>query len=223
MEDVTVPIDSATIIEQMDTLIAVYAGMRTRAQYEDLSDLPDDEMVELVSRLNAAIFRMSPRSSTYAVQAKEASGQPVFQLPVLVGIARAIKADVEAGWVTTVEELLHADTFADLLGQASELATKGYKDAAAVVAGSVLEAHLRLLCGKFSVSTTQSSGTSKKATTMNADLVKSSAYNSLQQKSVESWQAVRNAAAHGEYGKYDAMAVSNMIAGVESFMANNPA
>jgi hypothetical protein len=107
--------------------------------------------------------------------------------------------------------------------QASELSDKGYKDAAAVLTGGVLEAHLRALCVKCGVATDMPNGSPKKATLLNVDLVKASAYNSIQSKAIESWLAIRNAAAHGEYTKYDAAGVSNMIAAVESFIALNPA
>jgi hypothetical protein len=216
-------LEPSEVIEQLDTLIAVDAEMRSRSRHDDLSDLPDFESDELANRLYAAVFRLAPASSSYVEQAKAAPDTTHLRIPRLLGIVRAMKADVSAGWLTTVEELLHADTFADLLSQASELSTKGYKDPAAVVAGSVLETHLRMLCAKFGVPPTQTNGLPKKATLMNADLVKAAAYNSIQHKVIESWLAIRNAAAHGECDRYDAIGVSNMMTGIESFISANPA
>jgi len=215
--------DPSQVIEQLDALIAADAEMRARSQHDDLSDLPDFEMDELASRLYAAVFRLAPASSAYAEQAKVAPERTHLRIPKLLGIVRAMRADVSAGWLSSVEELLHADTFADFLGQAHELLNKGYKDAAAVLAGSVLEVHLRLLCTKLGVATTQPGGSWKKATLINADLVKASGYNSIQQKAIESWLAIRNAAAHGEYSEYDATSVTNMIMAIETFITTNPA
>lgn len=59
-----------------------------------------------------------------------------------------MREDYEAGYMRTVEELIHADLFADFLERTDELVSKGYKDPAAVLAGSVLEEHLRKLAVK---------------------------------------------------------------------------
>jgi hypothetical protein len=216
-------LDPSVVIDQLDVLIAAYVDMQVRAEHDDLSDLPKYEMSELSSRLYAGVLRLAPRSSPYVEQAKDATPTIHIRIPELVGIVRAMKADISAGWLTTVEELLHADTFSDFLGQASELSDKGYKDAAAVLTGGVLEAHLRALCVKYGVATDLPNGGPKKANLLNADLVKASAYNSIQSKAIESWIAIRNAAAHGEFTKYDAIGVSNMISAVQSFIALNPA
>jgi hypothetical protein len=146
-----------------------------------------------------------------------------FRIPVYIGILRALKGDVEEGWVEGVAELLHANTFSDFLDQASELLGKGYKDPAAVVAGSALEAHLRLLCVKYAVSTQLPSSQPKKADVLNADLVKAGAYNTLQQKAVTSWLGIRNASAHGQYGDYDDKQVRGVIDAIREFIIRYPA
>jgi hypothetical protein len=131
--------------------------------------------------------------------------------------------DIKTGWLTTVEELLHADTFADFLAMARELNSKGYKDAAAVIAGTVLESHLRLLCDKNGIPTKLPTGKPKTADSMNSELAKGGAYNQLQQKQVTAWLGIRNAAAHGNYGEYAGTEVVNLISGVEQFIVSNPA
>ena len=62
-----------------------------------------------------------------------------------------------------------------------------------------------------------------KADAMNSELAKASAYNTLQQKAVTSWQAIRNAAAHGEYDKYTREQVLNMISSMRHFVLAYPA
>lgn len=136
---------------------------------------------------------------------------------------RAVKADVEAGWLSSVAEVLHADTFADFLEQSTELLEKGYKDPAAVLAGAVLEAHLRTPCEKAGVLTTQPNGAPKKVTVLNADLVKAESYNKVQQKAVDAWQGIRNSAGHGIFDDYDKVSVQNMISSVSSSIPSNPA
>ncbi len=141
----------------------------------------------------------------------------------LAGVLRALKEDVNAGWLKTVEELVHADTFSDFLEQARELNSKRYKNAAAVIAGTVLESHLRLLCDKHSIPTTLPAGRHKTADSMNSELAKGGVYNQLQQKQVTAWLGIRNAAAHGKYSEYTGADVVSLISGVEQFIINNPA
>ena len=105
---------------------------------------------------------------------------------------------------------------------ADELHAKKYKDAAAVIAGSVLEEHLRKLATANGVAIA-TGGNPKRADTINADLAKVPADNKLVQKQVTAWLGIRNAAAHGEYDKYDHGQVAGLITAVRDFMVRHPA
>jgi hypothetical protein len=48
-------------------------------------------------------------------------------------------------------------------------------------------------------------------------------YNALEHKRVTAWLAMRNSAAHGDYGDYDEAAVKALIIGVRDFAAKYPA
>ena len=103
----------------------------------------------------------------------------------------------------------------------------GYKDAAAVVIGSTLEAHLRQLCQKFGIEIEipDSKGNlrTKKADRMNSDLADTSAYRKLDQKSVTAWLDLRNKAAHGKYGEYTSDQVALLAQSVHDSISRNPA
>ena len=215
--------DPKKITDQIDKLIIDYQELRKHAKYEDLSDLHGDAYA-FVTRLRAALDRFAPGQNAYTKEmAAVERDSPPERIPVYMGILEALRADIDAGWLEGVAELLHAEAFSDLLDQATELLEKKYKDAAAVIAGSALESHIRLLCEKFVVNTQLPTGTPKKADVMNADLVKASAYNTLQQKAVTAWLGIRNSAAHGGYEKYDDKQVANMIASVRDFVIRYPA
>lgn len=80
--------------------------------------------------------------------------------------------------------MVSADIFSDFLDMASYLLSQGYKDPAAVMIGSILEEHLRKLCKKNSIDIEYTNGRGdlvpKKADAMNADLVKTNIYNTIQ-------------------------------------------
>jgi hypothetical protein len=61
---------------------------------------------------------------------------------------------------------------------AEYLQQEGYKDPAAVMAGGVLEEHLRKLCGKHGVTVSPK----PKLDSMNSDLAKAGAYNKNDQR-----------------------------------------
>lgn len=215
--------DPSDAIAQIEVVLAEHEKVRSRAMFDDLSDR-EEELGVLVVRLQAAVDRLTLPTSTHAEEARQhANMTNAWRVKGLVGILRALKADLEAGWLATVAELLHADTFDDFLTMADELLSKGYKDPAAVLAGSVLEGHLRLLCAKSGVAPVSPAGAPKKADVMNADLVKAGAYNQLQQKQVTADLAVRNASAHGNYGAYTADRVTALITNVRQLVLHHPA
>jgi hypothetical protein len=140
------------------------------------------------------------------------------------GILEAARSEVAGGWALTTTGIVSAGIFADFLEMAAHLLENGYKDAAAVMAGSVLEEHVRQLSRKHGIAIEQlSSGkmVPRKADSLNADLAKLPAYNLLEQKSVIAWLDLRNKAAHGDYNQYNKDQVALMHQGVSDFIARN--
>jgi hypothetical protein len=140
------------------------------------------------------------------------------------GILLAVRQEIEGGWLFSVKGLISAEIFADFLDMAKYLLDEGYKDASAVMIGSVLEEHLRQLCVKNSISTeTIKDGKpiAKKADLLNAELAKVPVYNKLDQKNVTAWLDLRNKAAHGNYSDYTREQVNLMYSAVSDFMSRN--
>jgi hypothetical protein len=123
----------------------------------------------------------------------------------------------------SIEELIHADMFADFLEMSKHLLEQGYKDPAAVLCGSVLEEHLRKLSAKHGIGLLKADGSPKKADTLNSELTAANAYSKLDQKSVTAWLDLRNKAAHGNYTAYTEEQVSLAIQSVQDFISRLPA
>lgn len=218
--------DKEHAINQIDAVLAAVADARSRSQYDDLSDLgPEND--KLVTMCAATVQRLAPIGSSYAKTIENAmahwQSHNHMILPAAAGALEALKVDYEAGNLASLPELIHAELFADFLEMASHLLEGGYKDAAAVIAGSTLEGHLRQLAEKTGIPTTNQEGQPLKADRLNADLVKADAYDKTDQKSVTAWLGLRNHAAHGEYDKYEAGQVGPMIAGIRDFIRRKPA
>jgi hypothetical protein len=135
-----------------------------------------------------------------------------------VAVVEAMRDEIAGDWLFTLKGLIAAEVFADFLEMAEYLLEQGYKDAAAVIAGSTLEEHLRQLCHKHGIKTDEG-GRPKKAERLNADLVGANVYSKLDQKNVTAWLDLRNKAAHGHYTEYNQDQVRGMIAGATEFMA----
>ena len=142
------------------------------------------------------------------------------------GILQAAKSEVSGGWTVSARSLLAAEIFSDFLEMSKYLLASGYKDPAAVVGGSLLEEHLRQLCGKHGVlatfTDTKGNTSPKKADTMNANLATLAVYNKLDQKQVTAWLDLRNKAAHGKYSEYTKEQVSFMLQGIADIMTRVP-
>ena len=125
----------------------------------------------------------------------------------------AAMEDYKGGFLTSIKNLIQADVFDSELEQAEELLANGYKVAAAVIAGAVLETALRDLCTKEGLP-------HSKLDKMNADLAKAGVYNKLQQKRITALADIRNSAAHGKPSEFSDDDVTSMIKDVEQFLAN---
>ncbi|MGV1908646.1 DUF4145 domain-containing protein [Agrobacterium cavarae] len=133
-------------------------------------------------------------------------------LKELKAIFLAAKEDFAGGFVASVRQLVQAEVFDTELDQARELLAGGYATAAAVITGVVLETAMRDMCSKAAIAPAS-------LNKMNTDLTKAGVYNLLTQKRITAMADIRNNAAHGNPGQFQPQDVTDMIAYVESFLA----
>jgi len=217
--------DYEIFISQLDSLIAVYDNMKAKSQYNDLSDFPKPDRQSLMTRTIAAIHRISGQNSIYSNEVERILKQdPLLHLHTssIIGVAKALKEDIGAGYTQSLTELVHADIFSDFLDMSKHLNDNGYKDSAAVIAGSTLESHLKKLAVKNGISTLIG-GKPIKASQLNVDLTKANIYNNLDQKNVTAWLDLRNKAAHGHYADYNIDQVKILISSIQDFITRNSA
>ncbi|HCH6158811.1 DUF4145 domain-containing protein [Vibrio parahaemolyticus] len=129
-------------------------------------------------------------------------------------VLNASRDDFQNGYLTSIRSLVQADIFDTELEQATELLKSGYKLAAAVIAGVVLETSLRDLC-------TQNNLPIGKLDKMNSDLAKAGLYNKLQQKRITAIADIRNSAAHGKPEEFTESDVRSMISDIGGFLGSH--
>ncbi len=115
-------------------------------------------------------------------------------------IQSTLKAALDAwdnGYVFEARVLAESTIEVSFINQAEELLAKGYHVAAAVLAGAVLEQHLRSLCSKYAVDEFDTKGKRKMVGQLNDDLRKANAYDPVKHKQITYLGGIRNNAAHG--------------------------
>lgn len=212
--------------KQLDELINEHKQLKKEALERASSHISEFKTQSLVTRAIAATHRISGSKSIYSKQIERLfeKGTHVRNIiEQIIAVIHALREDINSGYLINLIEVAHADIFSDFLEMSSYLVEKGYKDAAAVMAGSTLESHLRKLAIKNEIPTTLESGKPKNGNGLNQDLLGAEVYALLDQKSINGWIDIRNNAAHGLYDKYTKEQVVLLISGIQNFILRNPA
>jgi len=133
-----------------------------------------------------------------------------------LAVLKAAWDDYSKGYIIEIKRLIQAEIFDDFLEHATHLYEQGYFQAAAVIAGGVLEDNLRKLCDQNGITLPPK----PKLDSMNSELAKKGVYNLLIQKRVTALADLRNKAAHAEWSSFVAADVGHMIAQIRDFITD---
>lgn len=219
------------LLSEADNLLELGANLIEYGKSNHGTMEPDKirEFTFWTTRNGEFIGRLYPRESEYQL-AFERFKKSIFMnrlhsnsyqvLYELIGVIEAIKYEIQNGLLDDINSLLQAEIFADFLEMSEYLLNEGYKDAAAVIIGSVLEDTLRKIADKNGISTTNEKGKKLTIEPINVELTKSEVYNQLVKKQITSWADLRNNAAHGHFDGYNINQVKDMLSFVQAFAAN---
>ncbi|ARU03533.1 hypothetical protein CCO03_01500 [Comamonas serinivorans] len=192
-----------------------------------------DELAELamwVTRLGQLIQKLyGEKSQHFASYSRALDNNNFYNLhsnhyehfTQLFGVAKAIQHDIKQGLVVDFKALVQAEVFADFLDMGEYLLDEGYKDAAAVIIGTVLEDGLRKLSERGGLPLLADSGKPLTIDPLNTQLAKADVYSKLVQKQITSWAHIRNKAAHGEFSEYSMEQVRMMLLFVQNFASEH--
>jgi len=184
------------------------------------------ELSSISSRGGQLIRRLYGTDSQYMLNWQKVLDTPNFtamhinyfkHISELVGILKGIQHDIKSGILSDLRRLINAEIFSDFLDMSEHLLNEGYKDAAAVILGAVLEDSLRKLADSNGIDTTTANGKPPTINTLNVALTKKGIYNLLVQKQITTWADLRNNAAHGHFNEYDIEQVKQMFLFVQKF------
>lgn len=219
--------DTLTVLADIDEAMS-----RCRNAMRRLPETNEDvlERMTAITLAKQIVDRFAEPETSFRRLAEEGFNYDQFNshpLNCMLSALQALRIAYEKGYLQTLQELIHANLFSDFLDQAEHLLENKYKDAAAVMAGGVLEEHLRKLCSKASIETTfvDANGKTKHKMidALNNELAKANVYGRNDQKQVTAWADLRNDAAHGHYEKYNQEQVGLMVQGLKAFLSRHPA
>lgn len=210
-------------IKHLDSIITMFENAP-----KDSGWITESAAQGVLARAESAIHKICNEDSPYRTRVKsilKQAGVESFKADLVVGIVRALKGELEDGYLNSFPELVRGELFKNFIDMAEHLLDEGFKDAAAVIAGSSLESHLRRLCIKHFIPvqrTANGATIHKKAEALNQELGKT-AYSLFDQKQITTWLHLRNDAAHGNYSNYSEDQVARLIEWVRDFIVKNPA
>ncbi len=161
-------------------------------------------------RLRDEIDQLNPRSWSSFIAYVKALDES-YRAGMVEAAVRAVEAEVTTDYMTQAENLLTgAGT-----GQFAHVP-------AAVLAGAILEDRLRRLCLRQNPPISMRRGNNQQKTLNDFidDLKRAGVYNEVKAKQLRAWADIRNAAAHGEFARFNRQDVEAMIAGVKTFLAD---
>jgi hypothetical protein len=244
-------IEKAAVIAQMIAVLELkqgYDSIVTRTDNAPVANSGWNEasVEEVLTLLISTIERLAPPDSTFARRLAEEMAKhrhptdwysidpdPFHfsgdhdRIRVLTGLLKALLFAYQHDCLANIREIVRAELFSDFLDMAQHLLGESFVDAAIVIAGGVLEEHLRKLSSKFAVDLTYKDNSGKefpkKLDRLNADLAKQTAYPSTMQKQITAWAGIRNDPAHGKYNLHTADQIDLMIHGIRLFVSSHPA
>ena len=172
--------------------------------------------------------QVMPSSAPYTKQLEKflEDGNKKVLFDRLYGIFKGAYQDFKAGMFDNLKLEIESNVSCDFLGQANallndkELVDYSYLPAAVLI-GAVLEKTLRSLCENANpkIETVNENGRAKKMSAMIVDLKKAGVINEIRSRQLETWNAIRNSAAHGKIEEFTKEQVAAMLQGVQDFMA----
>lgn len=173
--------------------------------------------VEWQTQSLAFLSRILPKDHPYIEQFRSEVKQGFSSsVEAGLGILRALREDIVGGHLRTFSALVQADVFTDFLDMAQHLLESGYKDAAALLTGAVLEAGLR----RIAMARNSTVKSKDDMGSLNQRCADAGIYSRLTQKKIQVWNDIRNNAAHGHFNQYSPEDVTAMLAGVRDVLAS---
>lgn len=226
--------DGEAILKNAEDISAVYEynelnnrRYQSRAAYKKLNW---SHFVEWRAKTATLLCHVLPNDNVHKAAAKEIPNLSPTEdhLVWAIGFLKAVKDDLDHGFLDGLASQIEAEISSDYMGQAEQLLCEGQSGKfdhvpAAVLSGAVLEKALKKLSIQQHppIPVVNGNGEPKTLNRLIDDLKKAGLFNELKAKQLRAWADIRNKAAHGEFTYFNRGDVDQMIKGVSNFLADN--
>ena len=192
--------------------------LRTERRTEWGSEVVDTQLdAEWRSQARACLEEIfgPTHSYTESFASETSSNGYAYAVRGGLGVLRAASEDIERGYLETVQQMATAEVFSDFIDQADHLLENGYRVPAASLAGAILENGLRSLAERSDIAVKPRDDLAA----LNNKLAAKNVYNQLRRKQIGYWADVRNHADHGRFDDFTEADVTDLVKGVQTFLA----
>lgn len=185
---------------------------------------PGPESTQARYRLHAAIKRHAPAGSPLRSLSDKVAGQhqskAIYELRQM---ATALRDDFSDGYLRTIEGRVQEAIFDDFLDMAEHIRQTAHFAPATVLAGGVLEEHVRKLAAAAGdIDLIDAKGRPRAFEQLCHDLVRKEVLTEPERKVLAAWYGQRTEAAHHRIQNVIEADVPRMIEGVRDFIARHP-
>ncbi|MDK9705989.1 MAG: hypothetical protein OEL83_02960 [Desulforhopalus sp.] len=218
-------------MKNQDELIAQLAAILTTGEKVLATETTGSQQKSLVSEEKFHDFRISALSYLSRVFGPDSTYHQSFKSEVThstasrtrrgIGILTAAEKDLQGDWLETTRGAISRDVLTDMLRQARTQMEERNLRAATIIAGAVLEKHLRDICIAAGIkihNEIQGKAVGKKGLQLTGEAYKRKLYERQENKEVIAWLELFAKAAEAKSDDLPAEQVKNMVSGVLSFL-----
>ncbi len=218
-------------MKNQDELVAQLAALLTIGDKVLATEVGESQQKKLVSEEKFHDFRISAMSFLGRVFGQDSTYHQSFKSEVTqatasrtrrgIGILTAAEKDLRGDWLETTSGAITRDVLADMLQLARVQLELQNLRAATIIAGAVLEKHLRNLClakGIKIYNEIQNKAVAKKGLQLTGEAYKRQIYDRQANKEIITWLELSDRAAEAKGDDIPVEQAKAMVGGVLSFL-----
>ncbi len=216
--------DQKLILNELDGILEKY---RELSGMDNGRPSSGTDMIALINKAVSAVKRITGSESDYTLAitaiAEEKEGQPGGTAMVF-GVVKALRDDIRQGRYSPAPDPVYFDphAFVGFLNVAMNQLSRGDIRAAAVLAGSTLETHLRKMAARSGLEIEDAAGNILPVSGVITALVGTEALGAEEKERVDVWLGIRETASTDGADLLSEDQVRTMIAGINAFLTRNP-
>ncbi len=205
-----------TLIELYNEGLELILLEKPTIKNPDLKTIQDQErLIKWITSTQNVILSIFNVSSIQFSDFQKLKEKKIFYASTIkevCGFLKSILLDLEKGLLFKFEFLVAGELYQNVLEQAKTLVNNGYKDAASVLARTVVENALKKLAERANIPL------NNPASSLNDKLKEQNLLDSPRHLEIKSWLLIGNSSAHGNFEEFSKERIEQMISNISNFL-----